>query len=216
MGAKIERVKRATRNVRKYGVPHEETVILPAMATVFFVHQYEIGSISVSLAAFAPAFVSLICGFWLGLAWKGFPVVRAGLRTWYISIIATLLMALGNHPDVNNSNFVTVFAQIEKTFGLIFYLGWFFGGSARDLILDIYSSPKQREIAKRRQERFRLWFRIALETEDEKSVHPTDRLIGRAIRNVLTNPAQLLACVTAVVAFVTLLHHVTAWMLGQN
>ena len=213
MGANVERVKQATRFVRKYGVPHEETVILPAMATVFFAHQYEIGSISVSLAALAPAFVSLICGFWLGLAWKGFPVVRAGLRTWYISIIATLLVALGSHPDLNKANFITIFAQIEKTFGLIFYLGWCFGGSARDLILDLYYSPSQREIAKRRQERFRLWFRVALETEDEKSVDPTDRLIGRAIRNVLTNPAQMLACLTAFVAFVTLLHHAIGWLL---
>jgi hypothetical protein len=216
MGANFERVKRATRNVRKYGVPHEETVILPAMATVFFAHQYEIGAISISLAALAPAFVSLICGFWLGLAWKGFPVVRAVLRASYIAIIATLLMALGNHPDLNKANFITIFAQIEKTFGIIFYFGWFFGGVARDLTLDIYYSPKQREIAKRRQERFRLWYKVALETEDEISVDPTDRLIGRAIRNVLTNPAQMIACVTAVIAFVTLLHHAVGWLLHQN
>jgi hypothetical protein len=125
MGARFERVKRITRNIRRYGVPHEETVILPAMATVFFNHQSEIGSISVSLAALAPAFISLACGFWLGLSWKGFPVVRTGLRTWYISILTTLLFALGNHPDLNKANLITLFTQIEKTFGLIFYLGWF-------------------------------------------------------------------------------------------
>jgi hypothetical protein len=84
------------------------------------------------------------------------------------------------------------------------------------VILDIYYSAQQRDIAKRRQARFRLWFKLALEVEDEKSINPADRLVGRAIRNVLTNPAQMLACFTAFVAFLTVLHHTIGWLLNHN
>src|SRR6185437_11535240 len=80
-GMFIRRVRSGIIHIRRAGVPHEETVIIPAIALNLAARVSIEGGWRFVAANVSLLVIVFMCGAWLGLAWRGFPVVRVLLRT---------------------------------------------------------------------------------------------------------------------------------------
>jgi hypothetical protein len=143
-GLFIRRVRSGIIQIRRAGVPHEETVIIPAIALnlaarVSIESGWRFVAANVSLLM-----VVFICGAWLGFAWRGFPVVRVLLRTVYIGILAVLLDMLTHNEPVSKHVAVHTVGLVVSTIGLMFYFGYFYAAMVRDVALRRFPSEKHR------------------------------------------------------------------------
>jgi hypothetical protein len=215
MRVSLERIRKVILNIRRYGVPHEETVILPAIAIWVCWHQAELGRISIQVAGGMVTFVSLFFGFWLGLAWLGYPFLKTLFRSIYINVLVTILLHFA-HPEWSSQELLSKFGRLEETIGVLFYLGWLFGSEARDLILPIYYSPEERQLVEDRIAKMRLWWGLAIDPKNEDVAGPIDKIIGQFLRSLLTNPGQLVAFISALVVIFLLIRSVVAFLLGTN
>lgn len=100
-GRSLSRIRNFIVCVRRAGVRHEETVIIPAVATDLLSVVAGHGTWQFWLSSIALVVIIFICGAWLALAWRGSPLPPvAVLRPLYSSVLATVLwMATHDNPN---------------------------------------------------------------------------------------------------------------------
>lgn len=144
-GRFLNRLRERNIRVRRAGVPHEETVVIPAVvASVTQAVGGEAGW-RFWVPAAALLAVSFLCGGWLGLAWRGFPVLRVLLRSVYIGVLTLLLAMLLRDDPPTKRQAIEVVLSVIVAVGIPFYFGWLYGSMVRDVVLKRFYSEAQRQ-----------------------------------------------------------------------
>jgi hypothetical protein len=126
-------------------VPHEETVILPALALYATFRVSAESGWWFWFPAISLVVISFGCGAWLGLAWRGFPVLRVLLRTVYIGVLAVLLYMLTHDEPFSKRDAVQTVGLTVSTVGSMFYFGFLYAAMLRDVALRRFHSERQRQ-----------------------------------------------------------------------
>src|SRR5580704_892522 len=92
------RLVRFYRYVRRWGVPHEETVVYPAVVMLLCITQSERGNFPIELSAWISLIFMWLCGAWLGFAWSKPRIGSLVIRAFLISLLVVVGYAIGTHP----------------------------------------------------------------------------------------------------------------------
>lgn len=181
----MHRIRSSIIWIRRAGVPHEETVIIPAIALyVTFSVSGESGwrfwVPGVSLAA-----ISFVCGAWLGLAWRGFPTIRVVLRTVYIGVLAVLIYMLMHDEPVTKREATHAVSLIVSSVGYLFYFGFFYAAIMRDVALRRFSSEKQLQRYHARKAYWRYIWRLSREQEDKTAASDWDLYVSKLVQSLM-------------------------------
>jgi hypothetical protein len=184
-GRFTSRVKNGIIRIRRAGVPHEETVIIPAIAIYVCDSVFGPSGWHFWVPMILMPTICFACGAWLGLAWRGFPVLRVVLRPVYIGVLTTLLfMLLHDEPvskhDAEHSVLLTV-----STVGPLFYFGYLYAAMARDVALRRFSSQEHRKrylesVAWRRY----IW-QLARDKEDKNAASDWDLFVSKIVQSCM-------------------------------
>jgi hypothetical protein len=152
------RLLRLYRFVRRRGVPHEETVVLPILAALACVTQSEHGNLPIWLSAHIIVLVTWLSGAWLGLAWSKPRVGALAIRSVGISALIVGGYAFGTHPDApgTKAEYQQIFVEMIRGVGLIWYCGTIFGLALREWTITLFISERRRAAFEERWV-YRLW-----------------------------------------------------------
>jgi hypothetical protein len=125
------------------------------------------------------------CGAWLGLAWRGFPVLRVILRPVYIGVLTTLLFMLLHNEPVSKQEAERSVALTVSAVGPLFYFGYFYAAMLRDVALRRFSSQEHRRkylasVAWRRY----IW-RLARDKEDKNAATDWDLFVSKLVQSCM-------------------------------
>jgi hypothetical protein len=147
-GRSLSRIRHFIVCVRRAGVPHEETVIIPAVATDLLSAVAGSGRWQYWISTIALVVIIFICGAWLALAWwRGSPLVavlRPLLRPLYSGVLATVLW-MATHDNPNSKQDIVHWVSIIWLGQALFFIpGFVVATLIRDTILRSrggYSAP---------------------------------------------------------------------------
>lgn len=200
----MSRVRNGIIRIRRGGVPHEETVIIPAI-TIYVTSRISPQSEWLfSAAIILMVIVSLLCGAWLGLAWRGFPVFRVLLRTIYIGILTILLYMLFHDEPITKRDAVQTVGLMVSTVGLIFYFGYVYAAITRDVVLRRFSSENQRRRYLARMSWWKYIWGLVRKREDETQASNWDFAVSRVIASSLD--IRVIPAIFLIVGLVYQLH----------
>src|SRR4051812_909289 len=94
--------------IQRYGVPHEETVVIPSVLIILLIHQLDKGNLASSLAILYAALSVTFAGAWLGLAWENSRPLVVFIRTFYIGAIVSLMYYIsteGKYSAIDHAYF---------------------------------------------------------------------------------------------------------------
>jgi hypothetical protein len=133
-GRSLRRIRNFIIRVRRAGVPHEETVIIPAVAVDLISTVAGPSGWQLWLPFSAFAVIVFICAAWLALAWRRFPLL-AFLRPVYSGVLATILW-MATHDTPNTKQDIIRWISLIS-FGIltIFYPSFVVGVFIRDAVL---------------------------------------------------------------------------------
>lgn len=191
-GRVCDRVRNFIKRVRRAGVPHEETVIIPAVAIdlVFSIWKTEWPFWIPMIVIYV---VYLLCGAWLALAWRRLHFFPMLLRPVYIGVLSGALWVLTHNEPYSNHLFLVWVYNTWFVFGSGFWFGYIMAGSTRDRAFGIFYSQKHRKIYLRKKERQR-YFRTLVRDQDAlKSASYKDFVIASLWRSIITDIKGLLA-----------------------
>lgn len=142
--------------VQSYGVPHEESIILPSVFTIALLHRSEIGTLNETRGAAISAVIFAISGFWLGISWKSENALKLMFRACYIGILVSTGYALSTNEAHTSHEYVRFSILVIQSLGLLYYVGWMFGTLTRQTV---FITDEQRAIASVRRQWIRNFFR---------------------------------------------------------
>lgn len=120
--------------LKKYGPPHEETVMIPSLVAIILARQYDMGSLSLGLAVSLTSVCFISCGVWLGLAWERNNVLLIIFRAIYMGVIISLGYGGLTNFTEEPREYVKFSSLIVSTYGSLFYFAWVIGSSLRELM----------------------------------------------------------------------------------
>lgn len=202
----ICRVKNVIIFIRRTGVPHEETIIIPAVALNVASSFFQKDGWPFLAAILFVAATSFLCGMWLGFAWRGFPVFRILIRTIYIGVLSALLYMLFHDEIVTKTEAVHTVGQIVSSAGLLFYLGYIIAAVIRDVALRKFSSETQRQRYLSRISWWKHIWRLVRKKEDDDNVSDWDFMVARFISSCLDIKA-----IPAILLVLTLIFHMNSY-----
>lgn len=181
----VTRVRALVIRIRRAGVPHEETVLIPSVVA------YATFSV-IGESGWRPWFpstvlliVSMLCGAWLGLSWCGYPVIRICLRAVYIGVLTLLLYMLFHDDPITKPEAVQFVALTASSVGLIFVIGFVYGGLLRDLVLKRFPSERYRERYLARKAWWAYIWRLARDKEDRSSASDWDYVVSSLVKSCM-------------------------------
>lgn len=177
-------LRAAIHRIRRGGVPHEETVIIPAVAVVSAASMWVSGW-PIWIPEIALAVITFACGAWLGLAWRGYPMFRVLLRPFYFSALAVLLYLLTHNEPVSKREGVHVAVLIISTLGPLYYFGYIYAALVRDVAIRRFSSEKQRRQYLERMAWWRYVWRLARDKEDKSQAADWDFFVSRLLASCM-------------------------------
>jgi hypothetical protein len=187
--------------VRRAGVPHEETVIIPAVALdlipVFWKSDWPLWIPGTSIIV-----IIVMCSAWLAFAWRGFPIIRVFLRPLYIGVLSAGLWIVTHDIPDSKHYMIDLTVKIWLIFGPLFYFGYGIAGMIRDDVLGIFYSERQKvRYFERREWRRSIW-RFVREPDNLKEASGWNWIIASLLRSVLTDIKGLLALIGFIISAV--------------
>lgn len=195
------RLLRLYRFVRRRGVPHEETVVYPAVVALLCVTQSEHGNLPIWLSAYIIGISTLLCGAWLGFAWSKPRLGSLVIRSVIISALFVGGYAFGTHPDApgTKAEYQQVFVQMARGFGLIWYFGRIFGSGLRECTITLFISERRRAAFEQRWpyrfwttflrhpgKKISYWLRLAVDREDKQNASTADLYMADFLKSLFT------------------------------
>jgi len=195
------RLLRFYRFVRRYGVPHIESVAIPAVVALGCMTQSEHGHLPTWLGAQITGLVTWLCGAWLGFAWSKPRVVALVISGVLISALIVGGYAFGTHPDApaTKAEYQQLLVLMIRSVGLIWYCGALTGSALRDLTITLYISERRRAAFEQRWV-YRFWVgflrhpwkkvaylaRLGVDREDRRRATVFDLYMADLLKNLFT------------------------------
>src|SRR5580704_12546590 len=188
------RLVRFYRYVRRWGVPHEETVVYPAVVMLLCITQSERGNFPIELSAWISLIFMWLCGAWLGFAWSKPRIGSLVIRAFLISLLIVVRYAIGTHPNApgTKAEYLQLFAQMVRGVGLIWYIGCLAGWVLRDWTIILFISEAKRAAFERGwayrfwTEKIKFWLRLGVGRADREKATVFDLYMAELIKSVFT------------------------------
>jgi hypothetical protein len=193
------RLVRFYRFVRRWGVPHEETVVYPAVVMLLCITQSERGNFPIWLTACFSGIFMLLCGAWLGFVWSKPRVGSLVIRAFLISLLVVGGVALHPNAPGTKAEYVQLSADMVRGFGLIWYTGWMVGSTLREMTITLFISEARRaafeqgwayrfwtEFLRHPWKKISFWLRLGVDREDRQKATVFDLYMADFIKSLLT------------------------------
>jgi hypothetical protein len=205
--------------VRRGGVPHEATIGLPVLLTLFVTAQSEKAVITLSEATGIFVVGTVVSGAWLGFAWNGTRLCPLVLRPLVMAAFIVACYAVGKHPPLGEGEtYGHMFATLSQALYGLFFFGWVTGNTLREVVITLYISNERRlafesriakikyasELIRHPLVRFGYWTRLSVGKEEKRAATTFDLLMARFIGETLT-PKGLAIVIAGVLAVVGIL-----------
>lgn len=151
----LYKLKRLIIFVRGYGVPTEETVLIPVFFFIAMARAFDTHRLNVGIAGSATTLVWCICGIWLGIASKGPYALKVTLRVWLMAILSVAGYGAITETSYPKEKYVSDLGAITSNLGFLFYACWFFGSTLCGVLFTSITE-KQKLIAARRKASIKL------------------------------------------------------------
>ena len=194
-GRSRRRIRNFIVRVRRAGVPHEETVIIPAVALYLAAVVAGPSGWQLWLPGSAFLLIVFICGAWFGLAWRGGNPLVALLRPLYSGVLVTVSwMATHDDPSLNSKHaIVHSILQLWFFTAALFYPSFVLAGAIKDTV---FRSPR---IVSRKRRKFKQWihdvWELVRNRGDTETASNLDWLVSTFIRQSINAPSLVALCI---------------------
>lgn len=181
----VTRLRELVIRIRRAGVPHEETVLIPSVAAYVTFSVVGESGWKLWLPSTILVIISIFCGAWLGLSWRGFPIIRIFLRALYIGIITLLLYMLFHDEPITKPEAVHFVSLTTSSIGMMFVIGFVYGATLRDVVLKRFPSKRHRDRYLARKAWWAYIWRLARDKEDKNSASDWDYCVSSVVKSCM-------------------------------